>query len=47
MDEEKIKEMIDYINSDSSHLPYGCDYARGFKDGITRVKSILLDIINR
>lgn len=42
---EILKEIKDWVDSSHAYLSSSTPYAQGFKDGITRAKEIISDII--
>lgn len=42
-----LKELIDYANQSHSYLSRSTDYAKGYYDGVTRVKEIILEITEK
>lgn len=45
-DKDILTKIIEWANSSHAYLSERTDYARGCKDGISRAKEIILDIIN-
>lgn len=43
--EEILKKIQEWAEGSHSYLSVITDYARGYKDGISRAKDIILDII--
>lgn len=45
MGTEAIKKIQEYLHQSTGYLSRNGDYARGYKDGIERVKEIIADIL--
>lgn len=45
MDREMLKRIEEWAMSGHAYLSTASDYARGYKDGITRAKEIVLEIM--
>jgi len=43
--EEALKEIMEWADSSHAFLSTRTDYGRGYKDGITRAKEIILEIM--
>lgn len=46
MDKDILTQIIEWAEDSHSFLSESTDYARGYKDGITRAKQIILEIVN-
>jgi hypothetical protein len=46
MDKDILTQIIEWCEQLHSFLSESTDYARGYKDGITRAKQIILEIVN-
>lgn len=44
-EKEILKEIIEWLNNDTSYLSTRTDYAKGYKNGIIRAKEIVESII--
>lgn len=47
LEKQILKELIDYANQSHAYLSRSTDYAKGYFDGITRVKEIILEITEK
>lgn len=48
LEKQILKELIDYANNQShTYLSRRTDYAKGYYDGVTRVKEIILEITEK
>lgn len=45
-DKDILTQIIEWANSSHAYLSNRDGYAKGYKDGISRAKEIILDIIN-
>lgn len=45
--QEIINEISEWANSSHAYLSSCHDYARGYKDGITQAKNIILEILSK
>lgn len=45
-DKDILTQIIEWANSIHAYLSNRTEYAKGFKDGISRAKEIILEIIN-
>lgn len=47
LEKKILKELIDYANKSHTYLSRRTDYAKGYYDGVTRVKEIILEITEK
>ena len=45
-DKDILTKIIEWANSSHTYLSNRTEYAKGYKDGISQAKEIILDIIN-
>ena len=45
-DKDILTQIIEWAKSSHAYLSNSSEYAKGYKDGISRAKEIILEIIN-
>ena len=45
MEAEAIKKIQEYLHQSTAYLSHHGDYARGYRNGVERVKEIIADIL--
>lgn len=46
MDKDILTQIIEWAEEPHTYLSESTDYARGYKDGITRAKQLIMEIVN-
>ena len=46
MEKDILTQIIEWAEDSHAYLSESTDYARGYKDGITRAKQLIMEIVN-